>query len=268
MKQTLLTTEEILQGYDAISRLYPYIPSMIIWRAWEYAAYRHFRLAEPVLDVGCGSGDFFRLAWPDLQEIVGVDIDRTVVDLARQSGIYKEVHLAPADQLPVVPGTFMSAFANCSLEHMDNLPGVLANVNRSLQPGGGFLLSVVTDKFLKWTALPLLVEQIGEPAHARSLQEEYEDYHHLVNPLPVESWIQHLEQAGFEIVEHLPIVPEITSRLWHVRQPCGELGDRIYRDLRGIKNFTQAFPSVLAGVLQMEDDWSIGSGAVFWVRRR
>jgi hypothetical protein len=33
MKQTLLPPAEILVGYDAISRLYPYIPSMIIWRA-------------------------------------------------------------------------------------------------------------------------------------------------------------------------------------------------------------------------------------------
>lgn len=32
MKQTLLPVAEILVGYDAINRLYPYIPSMIIWR--------------------------------------------------------------------------------------------------------------------------------------------------------------------------------------------------------------------------------------------
>jgi len=38
IKQTLLPVAEILVGYDAISRLYPYIPSMIIWSAREQAA--------------------------------------------------------------------------------------------------------------------------------------------------------------------------------------------------------------------------------------
>src|SRR5712691_2122802 len=214
MKQSLLSLEEVLIGYDAISQVYPHVPSLCTWRAWEYAAYQRYTLPEPVLDVGCGDGSFFRLVWPQLRDVVGVDMDASVADGARRSGVYREVHVAPAHQLPVLPESFASAFANCSLEHMDNLPAVLESICRSIRLGGPFLFSVVTEKFLEWATLPLLVDQIGELQRARALQVAYEAYHHLVNPLPPQVWREQLEKAGFEVVEHIPIVPELTSRLF------------------------------------------------------
>jgi SAM-dependent methyltransferase len=275
MKQNLLSLEEVLAGYDAVNQLYPYVPPMCIWRAWEYAAYQRYTLPEPVLDIGCGDGQFFQLVWPQIRDVVGMDIAPSVAEAARQSGVYREVHMAPAHRMPVPLESFASAFANCSLEHMDHLPEVLSSICRSLRPEGLFLLSVVTDKFLEWAALPLLVDRIGEPSWARALQANYEAYHHLVNPLPLEVWIEHLEKAGFEVLEHIPIMPEMTSRLflfldhlWHVRRPGGELGDALYAHLMTLPNFPQAFWQVLAGILQMERDWSTGSGAVFLARRK
>ncbi len=35
-----------------------------------------------------------------------------------------------------------------------------------------------------------------------------------------------------------------------------------------IERFPQAFRQVMAGVLQMEKNWTITSGAVFWARKR
>lgn len=275
MKQRLLSAEEVLTGYDAVSQLYPHIPPMLIWRAWEYAAYQHYKLSEPVLDVGCGDGRFFQLVWPQVQDVVGVDIDSGVADSARRSGAYREVYAAPAHQLPVAPKCFVSAFANCSLEHMDHLSEVLSSIHRSLHVGGYFLLSVVTDRLLEWTMLPLLLDQVEEPKRARDLRIEYEAYHHLVNPLSLEVWTEHLEEAGFEILEYIPIVPEMTSRLflfldqlWHVRQASGELGDLLYSYLKELPSFLKAFRQILAGVLQMERDWSSGSGIVLWTRRQ
>jgi SAM-dependent methyltransferase len=274
VKQSFLSLEEVLSGYDAVSQLYPHIPPMCIWRAWEYAAYHRYTLSEPVLDIGCGDGRFFQLAWPEIRDVVGVDADPAVAEAARRFGIYREVHVAPAHQLPVLPESFAFAFANCSLEHMDHLPEVLSSIRRSLHHGGFSLFSVVTDKFIEWATLSLLIDRIGEPERARTLQAEYEAYHHLVNPFPLEVWMEHLEKAGFEVLEHVPIVPEMTSRLflfldhlWHVRRLGGELGDMLHTYLATLPNFTQAFRQVLAGVLQMERDFSTGSGAILWARR-
>ncbi len=275
MKQRLLFLEEVLTGYDAVSQLYSYIPPMCIWRAWEYAAYQRYSLPEPVLDIGCGDGRFFRLVWPQINAAVGVDIDPGVCDAARGSGVYQEVYAVPAHQLPVHLENFASAFANCSLEHMDHLSEVLSSIYRALRPAGQFLLSVVTDKFLKWATLPGLIDRAGVPERAEALQAEYVAYHHLVNPLPTEASVQSLEDAGFDVLEHVPIMPEMTSRLflfldhlWHIQQPGGELGEVLYKYLTTLPQFQVAFRQVLAGVLQMERDWSNGSGAIFWARRK
>jgi ubiquinone/menaquinone biosynthesis C-methylase UbiE len=275
LKQNIMSIEEVLNGYDAVSQLYPYTPPMSIWRAWEYVAYQRYTLSEPVLDVGCGDGRFFRLVWPQLGNVVGVDIEAGVAEAARQSGVYREVYVTPAHQIPPPAGRFASVFANCSLEHMDRLPEVLSSIYRSLQPGGYFLCSVVTDKFVEWAALPLLVQYIGEPSRARALQVDYETYHHLVSSLSPSAWVEHLEEAGFEVVEYIPILPEMTSRLflfidhlWHVPNPAGELGNVLYPHLAALPNFPQAFRHVLAGVLQMEQNWTVGSGAILSGRKK
>ncbi|WP_133716048.1 class I SAM-dependent methyltransferase [Methylocaldum gracile] len=274
IKQVLLSAEEVLKGYDAVSQLYPYVPPMSMWRAWEYAAYQRYQLMEPVLDIGCGDGQYFRLIWPELKEVVGVDINPSVADVARKSGVYSEVHVMPADRLALSGGSFASAFANCSLEHMDNLSEVLRGISHRLRPGGQFLLSVVTDKFLEWSTLPLLIDKMGDTQRAQMLLNEYKAYHHLVNPLPPEVWIKSFENAGFEVIEHIPILPEMTSRLflfldnlWHVPRPIGELGDDLFPYLMRLPSFPLAFRQILTGVLEMEQDWSLGSGAVFCVRR-
>lgn len=275
MKLSVLSSDEVVAGYDAVSRLYPHIPPVSMWRAWEYAAYRRFTLPEPALDIGCGDGRFFQLVWPGVRDVVGVDVDGGVIEAARRSGVYRETHAAPAHRLPVRPETFASAFANCSLEHMDHLPEVLRGISCGLRPGAPFLLSVVTDRFLAWAALPRLVEALGEPVRARALRSEYEVYHHLVNPLPAEIWIERLEDAGFEVLEHVPLLPELTSRLflfldhlWHVPRPAGEVGDALFPFLSTLSDFRAAFGQVLMGVMRMEWDWSIGSGAVFQARRK
>src|SRR5207249_1938813 len=150
-------------------------------------------------------------------------------------GVYREVYVSAAHELAIPAGCFQSAFANCSLEHMSQLPEVLAGIHRSLRPGGTFLLSVVTDKWIDWAALPLLLEQLGEPERAQSLLTEYINYHHLVNCLPPEDWGEALETAGFEVLEHVPLVPEMTGRLflfldhlWHVKLSGPELGEKLH----------------------------------------
>lgn len=274
MKDILLSSEAVLKGYDAASALYPTIPPLCLWRAWEYAAYQRYALAEPVLDLGCGDGRFFRLAWPDVREVVGVDQDIRSIEAARRWGVYSDLHVAAAHQLPVPSASFASAFANCSLEHMSHLPEVLSNVHRALRPNGDFLLSVVTDRWLEWATLPLLLEKLNLPEPAQTLRADYVHYHHAVNAFSPVHWAEHLASAGFEILEHTPIVPEMTGRLflfldqlWHTPQRKAELGDLLQSHIRRLPDFPQAFRHIVQGVLNMELDWSTGSGAIFRARK-
>ena len=274
MKQILLHPDEVLKGYDVLSELYPHIPSLSIWRAWEYAAYQRYQLAEPVLDLGCGDGRYFHLLWPQINDVIGVDISPEVAEAARQSGVYRETVAIPAHQLPFPTERFSSVFANCSLEHMDHLSDTLKATCRSLHMNGTFLLSVVTEHFIDWTMLPLLIGRAGERDLAKKIQNEYEAYHHLTSPFSPEIWVERLEAGGFEVLEHIPILPEITSRLflfldqlWHLKTHEGEFGNDMHSFLVGLSEFPRNFRHVLDGILKMERDWSTGSGAVFWARR-
>lgn len=275
IKIVSLSTESILQGYNAVSAIYPYIPSLSHWRAWEYAAYQHYHLDGRILDLGCGDGHYFRLIWPQATDVVGVDMNPDIAESGRQSGVYHKLHVAPAHQVPEPDASFDHVFANCSLEHMTYLDAVLTEINRCLKPGGTLLCSVVTDRFLKWLLLPNLVAMAGFEEAANALQKDFLDYHHLVNPLSVDEWVQRFDRTGLVTEEHIPILPKNNSgifllmdSLWHVKRgDGGELGDVIFPFLSSIVHFPSAFRKIISGLLEMETDWQDCSGAVFLVRK-
>jgi len=275
MREVTLTTNEILDGYDTTSVLYPYVPSLSHWRAWEYAAYKHYKLDGRILDLGCGDGQYFCLIWPQALDVIGLDLNPGVAELGRQCGVYHEVHVAPAHQIPEADASFDHVFANCSLEHMDYLDTVLAEIHRCLKPGGTLLCSVVTDHFVQWSLLPNLVKMAGFDNAATSLRKDFLEYHHLTNPLSVNEWVKHFNQAGLIPEEHIPILPKHNSsifllidNLWHVKLPGGgEMSDVIFPFLSSNANFPRAFRKVFAGLLEMETDWQNGSGAVFLMRK-
>jgi len=268
-----LSEEEVLAGYDRVSVLYPFVPPLTLWRAWECAAYARHSLAEPVLDVGCGDGRFFRLLWPHIRRVVGVELDPVTADHALASGVYERVLRTAANRIPDSETGYASAFANCSLEHMDDLDGVLRCVYRALSPGGRFLCSVVTDRFVSWLGVPALIGLIADAELAQSLRTRYLTYHHLVNPLPGDVWSQRLRAAGFWVREHVPILPEMTARLflaldqlWHLpgaSPGSGELGTQLEAFLADHHRFPTAFRHVLRGVLEMEVDRDTACGAIF-----
>jgi SAM-dependent methyltransferase len=275
MQLKLIDPSEILAGYDAVSALYPHIPPLSHWRAWEYAAYQHQRLDGRILDLGCGDGRYFRLIWPQASEVVGVDMSPEVAELGRQSGVYREVHVGPAHKVPEADASFDHVFANCSLEHMDNLDAVLAEIRRCLKPGGTLLCSVVTNRFVEWVLLPNLIGIAGFDDAAAALRKDFLDYHHLANPLSVDEWAKRFNRAGLVPDQHTPILPKHNSgifllmdNLWHVKRAGGgEIGDVVFPFLSSNANFPSAFRKVFAGLLQMEADWQDCSGAVFLVRK-
>jgi SAM-dependent methyltransferase len=194
---------------------------------------------------------------------------------ARQSDVYRAVYVASAHAMPFPSGQFASVFANCSLEHMDHLTEVLAEISRCLRPGGTFLLSVVTDKFLEWATLPLFVRSVGDVERAAALQADYLTFHHLMNPLMPETWTEHLIAAGMQVEDHIPLLPEFTGRLflfldhlWHVRREGGEVGDLLPGLFASWSNFQGALEDLLRGFMWLESHWHIGCGAVFHVRKR
>lgn len=264
-----LSAAEVSAAYQILGNLYGHIPSMIIWRAWEYAAYQGWTLVEPVLDLGCGDGRFFELLWPTTSDVFGVDADPLVVHKARESGLYKDVYHCSAEKLPVQSSSFETVFANCSLEHMNNIDAVMREVSRCLRPNGTFVMSVVTNYWTEMDVLSDLIEISGATEIAASLRRRYLDYHNLVNPFPLEQWRECLKSVGLVVTEYCPIMPKMTGKLfmfidhlWHLKTSNGEVGDTLYHELMGVNNFNEQFCSILNALLCMEDNSEIYLGAV------
>jgi ubiquinone/menaquinone biosynthesis C-methylase UbiE len=275
MRRQLVTRAQVLEGFDALADIYAHVPPLIMWRAWEYAIYRRYRLAEPVLDIGCGDGRFFRRVFPDVGRVVGVDLSADVVDLARQSGIYERVHQVPAHQIPEGEGEFQSAFANCSLEHMSEIDAVLAEIARVTQPGASLLVSVVTNTFVSWEPLAGMLRAAGASDRASAVQRQHEAYHHLVNPLPVDDWVEKITRAGFEVSEVTPIVNGpagwvflLLDQLWHLPRGAGEFGEVMAPFFQRTPNYVEGTRRVFDGLLEMSEGSNEFAGIVLYATRR
>ena len=260
MRQIDVSRDEVLAGFDALADIYGHVPPLIMWRAWEYAIYRRYSLAAPILDIGCGDGRFFRRVFPDALEVIGIDESPVAVDLARQSGVYQSVHQTAAHDLSLPDGSVASAFANCSIEHMSHVDQVLEQIHRALRPDGVFLLSVVTDTFVSWAPLRAILEACGVPGRGSVLQANHEAYHHLVNAFSRDEWLTRLRRAGFRVREWSPIVwgPAgwvflLLDQYWHLERGTDEWGSVLGEHLRQIPGHAAGLRKMFEGLLDLSE---------------
>jgi len=155
-------------------------------------------LEAPVLDLGCGDGHFAAMAC-DSPPRLGVDVDPDTLRAAQARGSLTGVANANADALPVAPAAFRTVVANCSIEHMDNLEGVLSEVARVMQDGGRFLFGVPSPCFgkmlffstmLRWLGLTKPAARYGDWFNAHSI------HRHIHSP---ETWLGKLSAVGLEV---------------------------------------------------------------------
>jgi SAM-dependent methyltransferase len=100
----------------------------------------HLAGARRVLDVGCGEGQFSRLAVAGGADIaVGVDPTWAQVEVASRRGGGARYLRAGAGGLPFAPGSFDAAVACLVFEHIRDVDDAIAEVARVLAPGGRFL---------------------------------------------------------------------------------------------------------------------------------
>jgi SAM-dependent methyltransferase len=89
------------------------------------------------LDLACGTGlptaELARLGW----SVVGVDVSRDLLEVARARGL--EVLEAPADDLPFEDASFDAAVSVLTHTDIDGFPQAIAEVARVLKPGAPFV---------------------------------------------------------------------------------------------------------------------------------
>ncbi len=97
------------------------------------------------LDVGCGDGFWWTLRDHDRQEVYGIDISAREIAQARTR---INAALTDVSRERPFPGTeFDEIIGNCSLEHVSDIDGALANLRAAAADGARLLMFVPTPKW-------------------------------------------------------------------------------------------------------------------------
>ena len=107
------------------------------------------RRAERILDLGCGQGRIARPLAAAGNEVVGVDLSRKLLAIARASDgdSIRYIH-ADVCTLDWWDGTaFDGVIASMALMDVDNLDGAVTTVATTLRPGGWFAWSIIHPAF-------------------------------------------------------------------------------------------------------------------------
>lgn len=99
-----------------------------------------------VVDVGCGPGNVYATLQGKPKLLIGVDVSKGALDLARPVG-YQTI-LADAQDLPFVSGFADIVVVNATLHHCDDMEKTLKEAARLVAPGG----VLVTDHDPQFTA--------------------------------------------------------------------------------------------------------------------
>lgn len=110
-----------------------------------------------LLDIGCGDGTLAFQATKYFQDVYGIDIAESAVQLARKKGVQADVVNLNSSVLPYKDNFFDSVTILSTLQYFYDLDSVLLECYRVLVPGGTLLLSVPNMRAL-WRVSKLLFQ--------------------------------------------------------------------------------------------------------------
>jgi SAM-dependent methyltransferase len=158
----------------------------------------HGPLPRPLLDVGCGDGHFAQVFLGEVD--VGIDLDLPILRQAARRGVYRGLGAASAAAMPFLDGAFRTVLANCALEHMPDLEGVLREVRRVLQPGGTFVFTVPNDVHNRNLVVGRLLNGAGLHRAAAAYRDWFRRMQHHFHMYAPEEWARRVEAHGFRVV--------------------------------------------------------------------
>ena len=208
--------------------------STALWRSIEAGALSTVTLTPPVLDIGCGFGEFARLFFGDrAQPEIGIDIDRGELlrAAAVQPSIYGSILQGDARRLPFPDATFGSVISISTMEHIPGVDATLAEAARLLRPGGVLAMTVpmapMSDNLVGHRILRLASAKIAD-RYANALHRQLTH----VNVWPAQRWLDLVQGTGLTIERACATVSPGATRVFEAMLPAA-FANRMFRYATG-----------------------------------
>lgn len=172
--------------------------SVAIWRSVEAKYLSTVKLPHPILDIGCGFGEFAS-GFFDAKVDVGMDIAVKDIKIAKESGKYKKVVIADARKMPFKDETFASIYSISTFEHITNPQKVIQEAYRVLKKGGTLVATIETESVDAQTFYRGTLEKLGLHSASKFLLKKYNHLFHRHVIVNKNVWIRHFKKTGFII---------------------------------------------------------------------
>lgn len=256
-----------LTYFDRYLKVAPF--SLAIWRAIEAGEIAKIKYKRPLLDIGCGFGEFAGVFFESQVE-VGIDIAPLDLILARRQGGYKKLFLADARKLPFPDESFATVLSVSVLEHIPKVEKTFQEIFRVLKPGGLLIFTVPTSDLYNCLFYTQLFEKMKLPFLARFYLKLFNLVFKHVNIISKEEWEEMVREASFEVEISQKIISKKATAVFDfflisaLPSQIGRLtvGKRFVWGLR-LKNWF--FKNFFRQYLTLEDD--TGSNIILVARK-
>ncbi len=189
--------------------------ALAVWRSVEARHMAQIPLKRPILDIGCGFGEF-ALTFFDEPADVGLDIDARDLEEAAKTKKYKKLVLGDARNMPFKKNTFSSIISISTLEHIENPKKVLNEAYRVLKPGGILAVTLETDEVDINTFYRPTMKKIGLGKLSDLCTHMYNSLYHRHTLLPKKRWKKMITETGFEIQTYKDIISVKVTKLFDI----------------------------------------------------
>lgn len=204
-----VATKKYLASFLKISPL-----SHALWRTVEAQAFGKIDYKQPILDLGCGWGEFAGIVFNQME--MGIDINKKELKRALKGNKYKNVLWADARQLPFKSHSYKTVVSVSVLEHIDNAGLVLKEIHRILRKDGLLVFTVPTTKLYDDLLFPKICSKVGLTGVGKNyFRLHCRVFKHIWLKTPT-WWTRELQKCGFEIIMKEGTVSPTTVKLHEI----------------------------------------------------
>jgi len=188
------------------------------WRIFEYLeimkALSEADVQHPILDLGCGEGNFAKKVFGSGFVDMGLDLSEQDLKKAKSLRTYCCVICGDARHMPLKSSTFKVVFSNSTLEHVPDLMRVLREIARVVDTGGFLIATVPSNKFRYYLFGSWVLDLVCLKRAAVLYGAQRNRFLNHFNCNSATEWEQMLTQVGLKPLYMKDYLPRTTVRVW------------------------------------------------------